>query len=61
MSGRCKACDCIMSEEDMKTVWPDSKEYTDICGYCMSIALDPDDADFDEEFISFDETQHVEE
>ena len=50
-----------MSEDDMKTMWPDSKEYTDLCGFCMSIALDPDDVDFEDDFLSYDETQHIEE
>ncbi len=48
MSGRCKSCDCIMSEYDMKQKWPGSSDYTDLCEYCLGIALDPDNCEPDE-------------
>lgn len=32
-----------MSEDDMKTKWPDSKDYTDLCGWCLELALNPED------------------
>ena len=43
VSGRCKACNCIMSEQDMKNKWPNTNEYTDLCYLCLDIAHNPDD------------------
>ena len=45
MSGRCKSCDCILFEDEMKTKWPESDEYVDLCNRCLEIALDPDSVD----------------
>lgn len=42
MSGRCKSCNVELYEEELKTKWPNSDEYLDLCFACAEIALDPD-------------------
>jgi hypothetical protein len=42
MSSRCKACNVVLFEEELKTKWPGTQEFTDLCTHCMTIALDPD-------------------
>jgi hypothetical protein len=42
---RCRACDCVLSEQELCIKWPDSNEYADMCMDCLDIALDPDSVD----------------
>jgi hypothetical protein len=39
MSSRCKSCNSILTEDELKTQWPNSYEYIDICWYCLSKEL----------------------
>lgn len=45
MSGRCKACDSILEEWEMKTIDVSTKQYTELCDECASFANDDDDSD----------------
>lgn len=45
MSSRCKACDVILFEEELKTIDPFTGQYIELCFNCLSIALDPEKAD----------------
>lgn len=57
MSGRCKACDKIMSDEEMKTMWPGTTDYVELCGYCLA-----SDNEEDNDWLDLDtETHHVDE
>lgn len=40
MSGRCKSCDSILDEQEIKTKWPGTNEYTDLCFNCLPSALE---------------------
>jgi len=35
MSGRCRSCDSIMEEWEMKTIDPLTSQYTELCHQCM--------------------------
>lgn len=43
MSGRCKACNAVMSEEDMVRKFPKdeegNREYSNLCGACHEEAI----------------------
>lgn len=43
MSGRCKACNDLMSEEDMCRKGPPDpdgkRDYTELCGHCHEISM----------------------
>lgn len=43
MSGRCKACNALMSEEDLIRKFPPdpegNREYSNLCGSCHEIAV----------------------
>ncbi len=44
MSGRCKACNAVMSDEDLSRKFPPhedgKRDYSDLCGECHMIAMD---------------------
>ena len=44
MSGRCSACDAVMSEEDMCRKFPPDedghRDYSNLCGDCHLIAIE---------------------
>lgn len=44
MSGRCSACDAIMSDEDMCRKFPPdedgNRDYSDLCGDCHQVAME---------------------
>ena len=44
MSGRCLACNCILSDEEMTTQIPNTTEYQDLCFVCIAKS----NADIDE-------------
>lgn len=35
MSGRCKSCDSILEEWEMKMVDPSTQRYTELCSVCI--------------------------
>lgn len=45
MSGRCKACDVILFEQELTTKYPGSNQYTELCFQCLEIAENPDSVD----------------
>lgn len=64
MSGRCRACNAVMSEIDMKKKWPNSDVYVDLCSYCLPIALNPDnppDSSQSDLLLDFSDEFHIEE
>lgn len=40
MSSRCRSCNVILTEEDLKRKWYSSQEYTNLCYYCFIKAND---------------------
>lgn len=42
MSGRCRACDAIMEEWEMKAIDPTTGTYTELCDQCIQLAENPD-------------------
>ena len=40
MSSRCRSCNVILTEEDLKRKWYSSQEYTNLCHYCFTKAND---------------------
>ena len=44
MSGRCKACNALMSDDDMCRKFPPDadghRDYSDLCGDCHQIAME---------------------
>jgi len=40
MSGRCKGCNSILTQEDLKRKWYLTQEYTNLCYYCFHKAND---------------------
>jgi len=50
LSGRCRACDDIMEEWEMKAIDPLTGTYTELCSVCIT-----DDFPEDYSEISFDE------
>lgn len=44
MSGRCKACNAVMSDEDLCRKFPPDadgkRDYSDLCGDCHMISVD---------------------
>lgn len=51
MSGRCKACNAVMTEDEMKTKYMDSNEYVELCTFCLR----EDDFDDDPEWFDLEE------
>lgn len=46
-----------MSEDEMKTMWPGTEEYVDLCGFCLNC-----DEEEDQEWFGLDsDGYHVEE
>jgi len=43
MSGRCKACNVVLFEEELTTKDPVTGEYLELCFKCQDIAENPDD------------------
>ena len=35
MSGRCKACNALLTEQELCTQYPDSREYIELCFKCL--------------------------
>ena len=47
MSGRCKACDVVLFEEELTAKDPATGQYLELCSRCQDIAENPDNcADF---------------
>ena len=47
MSGRCKACNVILFEEELTAKDPATGQYLELCSKCQDIAENPDNcADF---------------
>ena len=50
MTGRCKSCNTILSDEEMthKTLVNGKASYTELCTYCFVLSEDdtPDDMDY---------------
>lgn len=42
---RCRACDVVLSEQELTQKWPGTDDYSDMCLDCLEIALDPDSAE----------------
>lgn len=42
MSGRCKSCDVILDEWEMKKVDPLTGKYTEFCDCCLTISEESD-------------------
>ena len=40
MSSRCKCCNSILTEEELKLIDPMSKSYTTLCMYCLEKSED---------------------
>jgi len=40
MSGRCKGCNSILDEQEIKAKWPGTNIYTDLCFNCLPKALE---------------------
>ncbi len=56
MCGRCRSCDCVLSDDEMVNKWPGTLEYTDLCFTCLSMCSDDSEwEDFDLDHISIDE------
>ncbi len=43
MSGRCKACNVILNEQELTTKDPVTEQYMDLCISCKFISDHPDD------------------
>lgn len=55
MSGRCRSCNCILSEDEMTYKWPGTETYSDLCFECISKSeLDEPDDPMDIELISLE-------
>jgi RNA polymerase subunit RPABC4/transcription elongation factor Spt4 len=46
MSGRCKACNIILNEDEMTQKWPGTDDYCDLCNQCLRLS-DPDECSDD--------------
>lgn len=44
MSGRCRACNVILTEEEMTYMYPGSVEYTDMCFRCLDLGEEGEDS-----------------
>ena len=42
MSGRCKSCNTILTEDEMCAKWPGTDDYCELCSYCQAKS-DPDE------------------
>lgn len=55
MSGRCRSCNCILTDDEMTTKWPGTTEYTELCFTCLSKCSGEDDDSFwSDDLISLD-------
>lgn len=45
MCGRCKSCDIILFEDELKAKYPGTNEYIELCFRCLEIAMNPDSVD----------------
>jgi len=39
MSGRCRSCNSILDEQEIKTKWPGTNDYTNLCFNCLPDSL----------------------
>lgn len=46
MSGRCAACNVILTDEEMVNKWPGTAEYAGLCFTCLSKCDDEGDDEF---------------
>ncbi len=55
MSGRCRACNCVLTDDEMVSKWPGTTEYTELCFPCLSTCdSDSDDSFWSEDLISLE-------
>jgi len=40
MAGRCQSCNTILDEQEIKTKWPGTNQYTNLCYNCLTPALE---------------------
>jgi hypothetical protein len=38
MAGRCKACNSVLTEQELKTKYPDTNTYTELCDKCSDLS-----------------------
>ena len=43
MSGRCKSCNAILTEDEMCAKWSGSDDYVELCSYCLNKIESDDD------------------
>lgn len=58
MSGRCKSCNYVLTDDEMVNKWPGTTEYTDMCFSCLSLCNDESeysDLDFDPDNIHIED------
>jgi hypothetical protein len=41
MSGRCKSCNAVLTEDEICAKWSGSDDYCELCSYCLK-QTDPD-------------------
>lgn len=55
MSGRCRACNVILTDDEMTNKWPGTSKYTELCFSCLSKCEDDNDDTFwSDDLISLD-------
>lgn len=55
MSGRCRACNTVLTEIEMCQKWPGTEEYCDLCNHCLGdVLVDLDDEDMEVHCSSMD-------
>ena len=55
MSGRCKSCNTILTEDEMCAKWPGSGDYCELCSLCIKKS-DPD-LEFDDDSLDISEEE----
>lgn len=62
MSGRCKSCNDILTEDEMRSKYPGTSEYIDMCYSCQDKTSENvwEDDDWEQlELVEFDDEQLV--
>ena len=55
MSGRCRGCNCILTEDELTTKWPNTNEYLDLCFGCVSSSENIEEDPMNVDLISIEE------
>lgn len=54
MSGRCRACNVILTEDELTYQYPGTNEYSELCFHCLDLSEEGEEV-FDDNEESYDE------